>query len=88
MKGHIESTIAQRQYENIKTYYEFNNEAEKEEAIQAVIADCIKYSGIVKKEAEKLPETFTMNGIAYKKINGKWKFYDNESEKWVGDKEK
>jgi len=84
MKGSISTTIAQRQYENIKTHYEFTNEEERKEAIEKSISDCIELSGIVKKRLEDSPETFTMQGITYKKENGKWSFYNKETKKWEG----
>lgn len=47
MKGFAENTIPQRQYENIKVRYYFENETEKEEALEACISDCIKYKDVV-----------------------------------------
>ena len=57
MKGKVENTIPQRQFENIKTTYYFENEEERRTAIEMSIMDCINYSHIVpiKVNAKKYP---------------------------------
>lgn len=47
MKGWVETTIPQRQYENIKTHYEFETEEERQLAIDRAAKDCISLNGIV-----------------------------------------
>ena len=53
MKGKVENTISQRQYENIKTTYYFENEEERKQAIERSIQDCLDYSHIVHTKAEE-----------------------------------
>jgi hypothetical protein len=47
MKGQVETTIPQRQYENIKTTYYFETEEEHDAAIKLAISDCIQLNGAV-----------------------------------------
>ena len=54
MKGKIETTIPQRQYENIKTTYEFTTEAERTIAKESAIADCIELHSIVGRKVAEL----------------------------------
>jgi len=51
MKGKIETTIPQRQYENLKISYEYESEEEKEAFIQTAIEDCVKYHHAVSTKA-------------------------------------
>ena len=81
MKGTIENTIPQRQFENIKTKYEFTNEQERQEAIENSIQDCIKLANIVHKLTD--PEkgtTAVISGVNWKKVNGKWVYDGSESD--------
>jgi hypothetical protein len=41
LKGKIETTIPQRQYENVKTTYYFNNDEERQMALDRAIDDCL-----------------------------------------------
>jgi len=41
LKGKIETTIPQRQYENVKTTYYFDNDEERQMAIDRAIDDCV-----------------------------------------------
>jgi len=54
MRGHIETTIPQRQYENLKINYEYENEEEKNKCIKVAIEDCIKYHHAVVSESLKV----------------------------------
>ena len=75
MKGKVENTIPQRQFENMKTTYFFESEDERQEAIQNSIQDCIKLGGIVPKLMD--PEkgtTACISGINWEKIDGKWTY--------------
>ena len=98
MKGKVENTIPQRQYENIKTTYYFENEEERDVAIKSSIADCIKYRDVVSAELNKrqkpdlstveqklgVTDVFTLAGIKYRKIKGKWQYHDKSKNEWTG----
>jgi len=73
MRGKIENTIPQRQYENLRTTYYFETEDERKEAIETSLQDCIKYAGIVGRLKEEQEREFTMSGLKWKRNNkGKW----------------
>lgn len=93
MKGKIESTIPQRQFENIKTSYEFTNEEEREIAIKMIIKDCLDLKDIVTKTHKATSEPIILkkhikNGILYRdvllegEVTVKEK-YDKEQNKWI-----
>ena len=52
VKGRIEATIPQRQFENLRVCYEFEGEEEKKIAYKAIINDCLKYHHFVKQVAD------------------------------------
>lgn len=52
MKGIIDCTIPQRQFENIKISCEFNNETEYNEALDRIINACVHLNGIVHKKTQ------------------------------------
>ncbi len=54
MRGKIETTIPQRQFENIKITYEFNNAEEYLSARAKAIEDCIELKDIVTKKLKAL----------------------------------
>lgn len=53
MKGKISTTIPQRQYENLKTTYYFENEEERKHAIETAIQDCIEYKDYIHKNVHQ-----------------------------------
>jgi hypothetical protein len=53
MKGQIETTIPQRQYENIKITYYFDGVFEQKEALEQAIKDCINLYNRVQLEIKK-----------------------------------
>lgn len=72
MKGQVENTIPQRQFENIKTTYYFENEAQRAEAIKQSVTDCIKLNNIVEKRLN--PEKSEVSGVKWEKDEeNKWK---------------
>ena len=83
MKFRVETTIPQRQFENLKTSYECEM-SERDTAINMAIEDCKRYNNIINKETPKElqdliykakeGETFTASGIKYTFTNGKWSF--------------
>jgi hypothetical protein len=84
MKGKVENTIPQRQYENTRITYYFENDSERKEAIEKSIQDCIKYSGLVPKLLEKTESTeIIISGVKWRKDRlGKW-VYDAKTETTV-----
>jgi len=51
LRGKVQITSPQRQFENLKITYEFENEAEKEDAVNAAMDDLIIYHNMAGRKA-------------------------------------
>ena len=91
MRGTVETTIPQRQYENIKTSYHFEDSLERNEAIAQAIEDCITLKDIV---AFRIKQTappslkpgtvipvdsgeMILSDVVWKKVDGFWQYLEN-----------
>mgnify|MGYP001356897761 CR=1 FL=1 len=63
MKGKIENTIPQRQFENIKITYDYETKAEYYLAIEQAIEDCLRLHNIVGRKAKLIEEQNINNSI-------------------------
>lgn len=99
MKGKVETTIPQRQYENLKTTYYFETEEEHDAAIKLAIADCIQLNGAVGAKLRRAAEATleanaqtatadaAMEITARKTIDGvDWRMRKGKWEKYVNGK--
>lgn len=81
MRGKVENTIPERQFENIRTTYYFENEEERIQCIDRSIQDCIDYKDIVTKLVANTSEATecVINNIKWKKNRlGKWTYEKKE----------
>jgi hypothetical protein len=76
MKGKVENTIPERQFENIRTTYYFDSEEERILCIERSIQDCIQYKDIVSKLLASPDATECLIGdIKWRKNHlGKWTY--------------
>ncbi len=90
MKGYIETTIPQRQFENIKTHYEFTDEKGRKEAIKQAQQDCIElrhtvsHATIEGQVPDMEEKEILIGGVKWMNKKGTWKFYNEETKKWEG----
>ncbi len=84
MKGFIENTIPQRQFENIKVRHVFESQEEKEEVMEQIIQDCIKYKDIVKRriDASKPDRAIDKDNRKWQKIGDQWMVMNEISGMW------
>jgi hypothetical protein len=92
MKGKIECTIPQRQYENIKITYEFDGEVEKKQAIDLIIMDCAEYHQELQRFVDRnkrieseIAWSGTINGVKHQTIKkgSKWACEAFIDSKWI-----
>ncbi len=93
MKGHVSTTIPQRQYENLKITYYFENESERQVAIDSAITDCKQYKNCVKDVVEKpqpkhnlamgVTEEFTCGELQFRKLRGEWQYWNKKKGAWI-----
>ena len=98
MKGKVEATIPQRQFENIRMTYEFNNDLERVEAINKTIDDCIHFNNIVGKKAvdkakreiakkktkvDPSDEITSIGGVDWRQRGDKWQYFDRAKRQWT-----